>query len=542
MQVNISLIFINNNKPVFCRLKEIAFMQPPKFYHSLLSLFACCIILNAYSQQHQPSIQYIVSAPKAVEHYFHVELNYEGESNQPLQLKLPKWMPGYYQLMNYANSIENLTAIAGNKNIPVQKLNDNAWQIPNTGKKVRISYDVKADKNFVANSYVDTTHGYIICGALFFYINNHLDLPVSVKVSLPSSWHNVSTGLEAIPDKANEFKAPDFDILYDCPILMGNLEELPSFAVKGITHRFIGYKLGDFDKAQFISNLQKVVEAATNIIGDIPYKQYTFIGIGAGRGGIEHLNNTTFGFDGNELKSPAAINRMMNFLAHEYFHHYNVKRIRPFELGPFDYDRENRTNLLWVSEGLSVYYEYMIVKRAGIADEQTLLADFENNLNSFENSPGRLYQSLTQASYETWSEGPFGKSGKDADKSISYYEKGPLVGLILDFSIRHATANAKSLDDVMRLLYQRYYQQLSRGFTDAEFQNACEETAGTSLQDVFEYVYTAKEVEYNRYLGYAGLSVQEEKDTVTNKRRLLIKKMDKPEDQQEAIYRSWIGK
>lgn len=497
--------------------------------------------LHVSAQNQNPSIQYVISVPKSAAHYFHVELNYETTSNETLLLKLPKWMPGYYQLMNYADNIEKLSAYAGNTPVPVQKLNDNTWQIPAVKKKLRVSYDVKADRNFVANSYIDTTHGYIICGSLFFYINKRLDLPVSIKINLPPSWHTIATGLEAIAGKTNEFKAPDFDILYDCPILMGNLEELSSFSIKGINHRFIGYKLGNFDKPRFISSLQKIVESATNIIGDIPYKQYTFIAIGPGRGGIEHLNNTTFGFDGNELKSAEAINRMMNFLAHEYFHHYNVKRIRPFELGPFDYDRENRTNLLWVSEGLSVYYEYMLVKRAGIADDKTLLSDFENNLNSFENSPGRLYQSLTQSSYETWSEGPFGKSSKDADKSISYYEKGPLVGLILDFAIRHESANNKSLDDVMRLLYRKYYQQLHRGFTDAEFQNACEEIAGTSLQDVFEYVYTAKEIDYNHYLGYAGLSVHEEKDTTTGKPRWRLIKTDHPDSLQQSVYQSWMG-
>jgi predicted metalloprotease with PDZ domain len=454
---------------------------------------------------------------------------------------MPEWMPGFYQLMHYADAVENITANADEQNLPIQKVNANTWTLSTTKKKFKLSYDVKAEKNFVANSYADSTHGYIVCAGMFFYINNHLELPVSVKINLPASWHNIATGLEPVPGKQNEFKTSNFDILYDCPVLMGNLEELPSFKVKGILHRFIGYKPGNFDKVQFMANLQKIVESAIAVIGDIPYKQYTFIAIGPGRGGIEHLNNTTFGFDGNELKSAAAINRMMNFLAHEYFHHYNVKRIRPFELGPFDYNRENKTNLLWVSEGLSVYYEYMTVKRAGLADDQTLLTDFENNLNSFENSPGRLYQSLIQASYETWSEGPFGKNGSDADKSISYYEKGPLVGMILDFSIRHATTNKKSLDDVMRFLYQAYYLQLRRGFTDAEFQHACEQIAGTSLKDVFEYVYTAKEIDYNHYLSYAGLAIHEEKDSASGKRKIKIVRVEHPGPEQELIFQSWLG-
>ena len=149
---------------------------------------------------------------------------------------------------------------------------------------------------------------------------------------MPKRWKNIATGLQQVNGKKDEFTAPDFDILYDSPLLVGDLQELPSFAVKGIKHRFIGYKMSSFDEVTFMNNLKKVVEAASNIIGDIPYKNYTFIGIGPGRGGIEHLNNTTVSFDGKELNTADGMNRMMNFLAHEYFHHYNVKRIRPFEL------------------------------------------------------------------------------------------------------------------------------------------------------------------------------------------------------------------
>ncbi|HRI26295.1 MAG TPA: hypothetical protein PLZ45_16575, partial [Ferruginibacter sp.] len=265
------------------------------------------------------------------------------------------------------------------------------------------------------------------------------------------------------------------------------------------------------------------------------------IGIGPGRGGIEHLNNTTVSFNGDGLDKPGAMNRVMNFLAHEYFHHYNVKRIRPYELGPFDYDKGSRTNLLWVSEGLSVYYEYMIVKRAGLVDEATLFKNFENNINGFENDPGRPYQSLTQASYETWSDGPFGRQGQAGDRSISYYEKGPVVGLLLDFAIRQATQNKKSLDDVMRLLYRKYYQQLQRGFTDAEFQQACEETAGISMTALFEYIYTTKELDYTTYIGYAGLTVSSETNTETGKKKFTIKRLAELTASQQEILQSWLS-
>ncbi|MEN2401240.1 M61 family metallopeptidase [Flavobacterium sp. MC2016-06] len=493
------------------------------------------------SQSQLPVLQYTVSMPNPENHYYHVELHCSGWQEENIDFKMPNWMPGYYQMMNYSKMVENFTTKVNNKETAVNKLNENTWQLKVTkNKPFTLSYDVKAEKQFVANSFLDATHAYIIPNSLFVYINEHINTSVSVKIEGIKKGFKIATGLEPVVGKSNEFFASDFDILYDSPILIGDLEELPSFKVNGIEHRFIGYKMGDFDRVKFMDNLKKVVESAVAIIGDIPYKQYTFIAIGPGRGGIEHLNNTTVSFDGNGLDKPDVMNTMMSFLAHEYFHHYNVKRIRPFELGPFDYDKGNKTNLLWVSEGLSVYYEYLIVKRAGLVNEQTFFNNLESSINTFENSPGRLYQSLTQASFETWSDGPFGKQGENANKSISYYDKGPAVGLVLDFAIRQATQNQKSLDDVMRFLYWQYYKKLQRGFTDAEFQQACETIAGHSLNNVFEYVYTTKPVDYNSHLIFAGLQLKEQSDS--NTRKFSFQLLESITESQQKILHSWLDK
>ena len=520
-------------------------------YSKYRAIFLFAFLLNigavlnnsVQAQSVNPVLQYTVSMPNPESHSFHVELNCSGWKNESIDFKMPNWMPGYYQIMNYSKMVENFSAKSNNKNLAVKIINENTWQIKiEKNKPFTLSYDVKADKQFVANSYLDASHAYIIPNSLFLYINQHLNIPVTVKISGIKSGFKIATGLESVAGKNNEFQAPDFDILYDCPILIGDLEELPSFKVNGIEHRFIGYKLGDFDKTAFMNNLKKVVESAVAIIGDIPYKQYTFIAIGPGQGGIEHLNNTTVSFDGNGLDNPEAMNTMMNFLAHEYFHHYNVKRIRPFELGPFDYDKGSKTNLLWVSEGLSVYYEYLIVKRAGLVSQQTLFNYFENSINAFENSPGRFYQSLTQSSFETWSDGPFGKQGENANKSISYYDKGPAVGLILDFTIRQATQNKKSLDDVMRFLYWEYYKKLQRGFTDAEFQSACQSAAGVSLANVFEYVYTTKEIDYNSYLSYAGLKMNVQLDSDAKAKKYSFQFLEPINETQQNVLNSWLNK
>lgn len=518
-------------------------IKRPVFFVLVITAFSS-VNIKAVAQTTKPVFQYTVSITDPGKHYFHVELNSSGWFKETVDIKMPKWMPGYYQLMNYAKAVENFSAKdKTGKSIPVKMINDNTWQISISKKTAfTLSYDVKTERQFVATSFIDSSHAYIVPAGLFMYADGFIKNPVSVKINSNKQWNKIATGLEPVPGKSNEFSAPDFDILYDCPLLIGNLEELPPFKVNGIVHRFIGYKMGGFDRVQFMNNLQKVVKAAVAVIDDIPYKEYTFIGIGPGRGGIEHLNNTTVSFDGKGLNTESGMNTTMIFLAHEYFHHYNVKRIRPLELGPFDYDKENRTNLLWVSEGLSVYYEYMIAKRAGVINEQTLFKNFEKSINAVENNPGRLYQSLTQASYETWGDGPFGKQGKDAGKTISYYDKGPVIGLILDLAIRHASQNKRSLDDVMRFLYFQYYKKLQRGFTDAEFQQACETQAGISLSSIFENVYTTKEIDYETYLQYAGLKSATEINTEKAIKIITIHRSDEMNSEQSNILQSWLDK
>jgi len=467
------------------------------------------LFLKTFNPLHgqKNTIRFDISMDQAAAHTFHVTMNCMGLKGDSIDVKMPVWSPGYYQRLDFANNVENFQVTNVSQNTTGwRKLPGNAWRVSNSSSFV-VSYDVKTTRPFVGTPYVDETRGYILPAGVCLYPAGEINHPVTITIKPYSTWNNVATGLDSISGKQFEYVAPDYDILYDSPILVGNLEELPPFFVKGIPHRFIAYKPGEFDKVSFMNDLKKIVESATDLIGDIPYKHYTFIGIGPGAGGIEHLNSASVSFDGTNQTSRQNRLKTYFFLAHEYFHNYNVKRIRPIELGPFDYDNGSRTKMLWVSEGLSVYYEEMIVKRAGLCTDDELFDAFRSNILAYEGKPGRLYQSLTQASYETWSDGPFGRTGDEVNKTISYYDKGPAVGMLLDFKIRHETKNKRSLDDVMRTLYKEFYQQKKRGFTEDEFRQVCEKIAGTSLADVFDYVSTTKEVDYKKYLQYAGLDI-----------------------------------
>lgn len=482
------------------------------------SLFLCCLtflaaVLPGMGQNNEGRMAFTVSMEQPSNHLFHVVFRCEGFNADVLDFKMPVWTPGYYSLLNYANNVEHFRAENDiGTSLEWTKTATNTWHVPcRQPGPVIVTYDVRAERSFVANCYLDENRGYIMPAGLLMHVAGKIQHPVSLTITTNPAWSTVATSLEpASPETPYTFAARNFDILYDSPILMGNLEKLPSFEIQGIPHDFFGYNLAEFDREQFMNDLKRVLEAGIAVIGDIPYKRYTFLAFGPSRGGIEHLDSTSFGFSGERLNNPTGRIRDLSFLAHEYFHHYNVKRIRPIALGPFNYDTTNVTSMLWVSEGFTVYYEYLMVARAGLMTETELLSGFTRDIVAYEGNPGHLFQSAIDSSLQTWSQGSFGggRGRSGLRKTISYYNKGAVLGLLLDFKIRHETKNAKSLDTVMRALYREYYQEKQRGWTDSEFQAVCERVAGTGLSKYFDYAATTKEIDYDKYLGYAGLQLE----------------------------------
>lgn len=465
-------------------------------------LLLCFVSLFSYAQV--PPVDFTVSITAPEKHEFNIKLFMRPKPSAFIDLALPAWSPGYYQIMNFGKNV--ISFVPKNEkqdSLRWVKFGENTWRVYTAfAEELHLEYTVKAERNFVAAAYVDTSRAFIKPAAVFLYPPENLNTPVKVTLRIPSQWNRVATGLSQVPGEDFSFTAPDFDILFDSPLLAGPLSALPSFYVGGKEHRFIGYNMGDFDGVSFMKDLEKLVKVSSEIFRDIPYEHYTFMGIGPGNGGIEQLNSTAVAFTGKSLQGSGRI-RTLSFLTHEYFHHYNAKRIRPQELGPFDYSRPNRTNGLWVAEGLTAYYENIVMNRAGLLSREEMLKTWGNSIASFQKNEGRHKQSLAESSACTWEDGPFGKKGE----SISYYEKGPLVGMILDMRIRTATGNRKTLDDVMRKLYQEFYKKQNRGFSDEEMIRICEEVAGTSLQDIFQYIYTVREIDYARYFNSIGVDI-----------------------------------
>jgi predicted metalloprotease with PDZ domain len=479
----------------------------PKRYIAI-ALYAFLLVAvpgPSAAQQSQGAMAYTVSMPEPANHLFHVVLRVEGLRGEIRDFKMPGWHPGYYRLIDYAASVSNFRAYdSANKPLPWEKTTKNTWRVA-TGNAptVFLSYDVFGNTRFAAQNYLDEDRAFIAPTGMFLYLAGELERAVSITVELPAKWTRIATGLEE--ERPRTFRARNFDELYDSPMLLGNQETL-EFEVQGKRHTVALEDVpATVDRNRIVADLQRIVDTTARLIGDIDYAHYAFLMMGRGAGGIEHANSSANAFNGASLVTPAGYLSWLSFISHEYFHSYNVKRIRPLTLGPFDYDTENVTELLWVSEGLSVYYQDLMLVRAGLMTRDQYLDKMKNSISSFENLPGRRYQSATDSSRTTW--GTSGV-GNDRNTTISYYNNGAMLGAMLDLKIRNATANRRSLDDVMRALYNRFHKEKQRGFTSEEFREVCESIAGTSLTEIFEYASTTKDVDYDKYFDYAGLDVR----------------------------------
>lgn len=467
-----------------------------------------CILMLATGYCHASEIQFTVSMEQPQTHYLHVQMEYRGLQGSSLDFKMPAWSPGYYKIMDYARHVFNLHATdSQGRSLPVHKVTKNTWRVLTKGAgNLILTYEVYAYGRSVADSYLDDSMAFLSPTGLFLYPAHQLQHPVTVHIKPHAYFQHVSTGLDRIPDRPHHFTALNYDILYDCPILVGN-QSLISFDVQGITHTVAVQGNYDFNRDRLIEILTCMIRFAVAVVGEIPYEHYTFLFLGKGVGGLEHANSMAVYTEIPDLNKPDEYLRWLSFITHEFFHLYNVKSIRPFTLGPFDYERENYTSLLWLSEGGTVYYQYLILNRAGLMSRENFLEAFQTSISNYENIPGHNFQSVSESSFDVWLYF-LNSSGDAANTTISYYDKGAALCLLLDLIIRKETNSTKCLDDVMRKLYQMYFREQHRGFTEAEFRQVCQEIAGQSLDEFFDvYVNGTGPIDYKKFLSYAGLDI-----------------------------------
>lgn len=465
-------------------------------------------------QQVTPDISYNVSMPKPWTHLLEVEMRLKSSQMPAMaEIKMPVWTPGSYLVREYARHVQDFAAMnAGGKSLDWQKINKNTWQIDTKGaKEIRVKYNVYANELTVRTNELNYEHAFFTPAAVLMFPKDQLNASSTVKINPYGNW-KVATGLKPVanPNKdqklLNTFRAENFDILYDSPFEVSNFIE-KKFMVRGKPHRYVVTGEGNYDLDKIAADTTKIIEECYKMFGELPYDDYTFILNLRGGGGLEHLNSTALQWNRWGFEPEGRYKAFLGLVAHEYFHLYNVKRIRPEPLGPFDYENENYTKLLWVAEGSTSYYEWVLMRRAGIFNASDVLSNEAGIAQSLETQPGRFQTSLEEASFDAWIKS-YRPDEHSVNRYISYYSKGELVNFLLDIKIRSASNGAKSLDDVMRYLYDEYFKKLNKTYSPADFQKAAEMMAGTSLEPFFDkYVRGRDEIEYNSILNDIGLQL-----------------------------------
>src|SRR5256714_14029180 len=453
---------------------------------------------------------FTVSMPRPWTHLLEVEMRLQIPANlnvpNETDLIMPVWTPGSYLIREFERHVQDFAASDANgRSLTWTKTDKDTWRINTNGaRQWRVFYRVYANELTVRTSELNSDHAFWNNATLLMYPAGYINAPSTLRVVAPSGW-KIATGLPAAPGQQNTFRAENFDILYDSPFEVSNFKEL-DFQVRGVPHRIVIDGEGNYDPVRLRNDVQKIVEAETAMFGGIPYRDYTFIlhlRSNTG-GGLEHLNSTALGFRRFNFSTEKGYQSFLSLVAHEFFHLWNVKRIRPDALGPFDYTKENYTRNLWVAEGITSYYGGLMPRRAGLISDRNYLEALAKQILTFQNTPGRLEMSAEDASFNAWIK-EYRPDENSVNSQISYYDKGELLGLLLDLNIRRRTNNAKSLDDVMRYLYHEFYVK-NRNYSPADFQKACELIAGASLEDFFaRYVRGVEDLPYNEFLSAAGL-------------------------------------
>jgi predicted metalloprotease with PDZ domain len=471
-------------------------------------------------------ISYTVSMSKPWTHLLEVEMRVRWDQMpQQLDVNMPVWTPGSYLIREYARHVQDFEAKSGaGSPLTWRKTDKNTWQIDSAGsKEIVATYRVYANELTVRTNELNDEHAFWNNAGLLMFPTRQLRTPSTVTVKPYDGW-KIATGLPRVSGAANTFRAENYDILYDSPFEVSNYHEI-SFTVEGKQHRIIFSGDGNYDMQKTAADLSKVVEQAYKIFGELPYNDYTFIVNLRGGGGLEHLNSTALQYDrfgfrteasykpevvsGSQLNVPRqrTYKDFLGLAAHEYFHTFNVKRIRPDALGPFDYENENYTKLLWLAEGGTEYYSNLLLLRAGLITGKEYLDTMAGVISSIEAVPGRFQQSVEEASFDAWIK-YYRPDENSVNNQISYYDKGEVVNMMLDISIRGASGGRHSLDDVLRTLYTEFYKK-GRNYTPEDVQRIASQMAGKSLDDFFtRYVRGRDEIDYSSIVSNIGLTLK----------------------------------
>jgi predicted metalloprotease with PDZ domain len=460
----------------------------------------------ARAQNAPEPIRYTLSFPAPQTHYVEVTATVPTGRRPDVELMMAVWTPGSYLVREYARNVEEVTASGPDgRALDVDKSKKNHWRIATGGApSITLKYRLYCREMSVRTNWVEADFAMLNGAPTFITLADLTPRPHEIVINPAAGWLRSVTALPSMTGGEHRYRAPDFDTLVDSPIVIGN-PAVYDFEVDGKKHSLVNVGEGGvFDGARAARDLETIVKEDRRLWGFLPYDRYVFFNmITESGGGLEHKNSTVLMTNRWSTRTRRAYLGWLQLASHEYFHAWNVKRLRPAELGPFDYENENITRSLWIAEGFTDYYADLQVLRAGLQTREEYLEDLSSTIELLQTTPGRLVQSAEMASFDAWIK-YYRPDENSNNTSVSYYTKGTVIAFLLDAKIRQATNGAKSLDDVMRLAYEKFSGP--KGYTPEQFRAVVEQVAGRSVQGFWEAAGEGtSELDYKEALDAFGL-------------------------------------
>jgi predicted metalloprotease with PDZ domain len=468
------------------------------------------------------SVEYVVRVDSPQTQMADVAMLLRGVVGQTVDVMLPAWRPGRYQILDLAGGVRQVSAEGfdeGGRNaraLAVEAIDKSTWRVSTDGtREIRVSYRVYCNSIGDRTRHIDDTHAFLSPAAVFMYSPAFRDSPLRLRLEGPSHW-DVATGLEPWRDGGDDrvLAAANYDVLVDSPIEWGVHERI-RFAVDGVPHEIAIWegsrRVAKFDAERLKEDFSTIVREQKRVFGHLPYTRYVYLihcYIGGG-GGTEHLNSTIMGCSPAAFDSTEAYRRFLGLVSHEMFHTWNVKQLRPAGIHPYDYQRENYTRLLWMAEGTTSYYDDLTLARTGLFKVDEYLNGLRDLIDAQQKRPGDGVQSVEASSFEAWIK--FNKpTPDDANSTVSFYDKGALVNLALDLDLRARTDGERSLDDVMRDLYQRFPLS-GAGFQTIDVLEALGRASGHDHREFYaRHIAGTEAIDWNGYLRPIGLELVDE--------------------------------
>ncbi len=480
---------------------------------------------------------YNIDLTDVINHYVTVTMTAQASDNNTI-LMIPTWTPGSYLMREYAKHIDRIEVIGPrNQALSFEKVSKNRWQVKTRrGQEFSVKYRIFCKERSVRTNWVSYNYAILNGAATFITIDGQRDRPHSVELTMPQHWLKSATSLLPFGDRAHQYRAADYDELVDSPIVAGNLDIYP-FKVANVEHYLVNVnEMGTWDGPATTRDLKTMIETHHRLWDCVPYDRYYFLNvIGGGGGGLEHDNSCLIMTGQFAYRSATSYQRWLTLASHEFFHTWNIRRLRPKALVKYDYESEVYTPSLWIAEGVTSYYEKLLLVRAGLMTQRTFVSGLGDSINRLQRTDGRLVQSLRDASHDAWIKF-YRPEDNSSETTISYYSKGAIVAFLLDAEIRSATEGNRSLDDVLRRLYQEHSG--NTGYSPADFRRICSEVADVDLTEWFaRSVDSTEELDYQTAIDWYGLKIGPDKPDADNP----AADSDRRPQSSQNRSRPWIG-